>query len=354
MNVLKSFGFVVAATCILATAALQQAQAVTLYSVRTGDTPARIAREHNISLEHLRKANADLRKSSKLHPGQILIIPDQDEALIPEGSGGATYVIHNVAPAVAPAHPAVAPAHPAVAPAHPAAASAHPAAASAHPAAASAHPAAASAHPAAASAHPAVAVATPAPKPSAEPQVRTTASRDTEVVIEPAAPAPQQAAPITLAAHDNVVIVDNQIIRVPTYVKPAEDHVRRGALASRRGSIIASILSMARKFIGVPYVWGGTTASGFDCSGFVMRVFAINGIHLPRTADAQYYRGTPVKTPEPGDLVFFSTYLPGPSHVGIYLGGNMFIQACSSRGVTISSLTESFYHRTYIGARRYI
>ena len=124
---------------------------------------------------------------------------------------------------------------------------------------------------------------------------------------------------------------------------------------SRGSSHIARrIVQTSMQYIGVPYVFGGTTPYGFDCSGYVRYVFAQAGISLPRMADEQYYYGTPISTSDlrAGDLVFFSTYTYGPSHVGIYLGDNNFINASSSRGVVIDSLGNSYWSSTYIGARR--
>lgn len=123
-----------------------------------------------------------------------------------------------------------------------------------------------------------------------------------------------------------------------------------------RGSnyITRRVVQSSMQYIGVPYVFGGTSPSGFDCSGFVRYVFANAGISLPRTADAQYEVGYPISSAEliPGDLVFFSTYEYGPSHVGIYLGEGSFINASSSRGVAIDSLYSSYWGSCYIGARR--
>ena len=115
-----------------------------------------------------------------------------------------------------------------------------------------------------------------------------------------------------------------------------------------------SIISSSMNYIGVPYVFGGTSPYGFDCSGYVQYVFAKAGISIPRTADVQYDFGTPIPTTDlvSGDLVFFSTYTYGASHVGIYLGDNNFIHASSSRGVTIDSLGSSYWSSHYIGARR--
>lgn len=118
----------------------------------------------------------------------------------------------------------------------------------------------------------------------------------------------------------------------------------------------AQILRTAQQFIGVPYVWGGTTPAGFDCSGFTQYVFGLNGIDLPRTADIQYDRGIPVRFEDlkPGDLVFFSTYEPGPSHDGIYMGNGVFINATSSRGIAIDRMDSSYWKQRYLGARRVI
>lgn len=123
-----------------------------------------------------------------------------------------------------------------------------------------------------------------------------------------------------------------------------------------RGSnyISRRVIANSMNYIGVPYVFGGTSPSGFDCSGYIRYVFANAGIYLPRTADAQYEVGTPISRAElvPGDLVFFSTYEYGPSHVGLYLGEGNFINASSSRGVAVDSLYSSYWGSCYIGARR--
>ena len=114
------------------------------------------------------------------------------------------------------------------------------------------------------------------------------------------------------------------------------------------------IISNAMDYLGVPYVFGGTSPYGFDCSGYVQYVFANAGISLPRTADVQYEVGSPISTTElvEGDLVFFSTYTYGASHVGIYLGDSNFIHASSSRGIAVDSLGSSYWSSHYIGARR--
>ena len=125
-------------------------------------------------------------------------------------------------------------------------------------------------------------------------------------------------------------------------------------ITSGMNYIAGRIIASSMDYLGVPYVFGGTSPYGFDCSGYVQYVFANAGISLPRTADVQFEVGTPVSTTEliPGDLVFFSTYTYGASHVGIYVGDGNFIHASSSNGVTISSLGQAYYSSRYIGARR--
>ncbi len=127
-----------------------------------------------------------------------------------------------------------------------------------------------------------------------------------------------------------------------------------GSILSRTSKIAQVLTRSAMHFLGVPYVFGGTSTSGFDCSGFVQHVFAMLGIGLPRTADAQFDVGRPaVGGPRPGDLVFFDTY-GGVSHVGIYLGHGKFVHASSSHGVMVSHLSESYWASRYVGAKRLI
>ena len=122
------------------------------------------------------------------------------------------------------------------------------------------------------------------------------------------------------------------------------------------GGNVAStkILKTAAQYKGVPYVFGGTTPRGFDCSGYVQFVFAKHGIRLTRTADTQAKEGKFVskKNLKPGDLVFFTTYEPGASHVGIYAGNQKFWNATSSRGIMLSDLNDSYWGPRYYTGRR--
>jgi hypothetical protein len=108
------------------------------------------------------------------------------------------------------------------------------------------------------------------------------------------------------------------------------------------------------KVLGVDYRWGGTTTAGFDCSGFTMHVFEKFGISLPHQTKSQAKKGVKVAKSElrPGDLVFFNTNGKGISHVGVYMGNGEFAHSSSKYGVRISKLSEAYYTKRYVTARR--
>lgn len=115
------------------------------------------------------------------------------------------------------------------------------------------------------------------------------------------------------------------------------------------------LVLFAKKMLHFPYYFGGNGAMGLDCSAYVQKVFSFVGRNIPRSAREQFTLGQSVDREdlEMGDLVFFSTYASFPSHVGIYLGNDLFIHASSvSRKVTINSLEAPYYVRRYIGAKR--
>lgn len=117
------------------------------------------------------------------------------------------------------------------------------------------------------------------------------------------------------------------------------------------------LVLLAKQHIGTPYVWAGSQPGGFDCSGFIYYIYSQHGIDLPRMADEQFTVGRPITRAQllEGDLVYFSTYEPGPSHVGIYMGGNQFIHASSGADkVTVTSMDKPYYVERFIGARRVI
>ncbi|WP_280771887.1 peptidoglycan-binding protein [Salipaludibacillus daqingensis] len=112
-----------------------------------------------------------------------------------------------------------------------------------------------------------------------------------------------------------------------------------------------NMISEGKDLIGTPYQWGGTTPSGFDCSGFLNYVFDRSGVDLPRTVAEIWNATNSVSSPKKGDLVFFETYKSGPSHAGIYLGNGTFLHAGSSTGVTISEMNSTYWGERYLGGR---
>ena len=156
-------------------------------------------------------------------------------------------------------------------------------------------------------------------------------------------------------------LVEGRVIRAPAAGTVAaviallpEQRLRTRLAAAQEAAFRerTGVVGIARRYLGVPYVWGGASPSaGFDCSGLVLYVYAKVGVSLPHYAAAQYNYGVPVSRDqlEPGDLVFFD----GLGHVGIYIGNDEFIQAPRTGDVVkISSLAEPAYATAYAGARR--
>jgi len=129
-------------------------------------------------------------------------------------------------------------------------------------------------------------------------------------------------------------------LRPPVYLPNVDDY---------------AVLTIAARHLGTPYIFGGASAGGFDCSGLVRTVFAEVGTALPHSAREQFNMGERIAPEElqPGDLVFFRTYRAGASHVGIYYGDGLFIHAASRGGeVKIDSLDQGYFRSRYLGARR--
>ena len=129
---------------------------------------------------------------------------------------------------------------------------------------------------------------------------------------------------------------------------------------SSNASLGQQIAATAKKYIGCAYIFGGTSPSGFDCSGFVQYIYKLYGYNLYRTADVQLNNGYSVSRSnlQPGDLVFFAnTYntTAAASHVGIYIGDGQFVHAANSySGVKTDYLSTDYYNSRYVGARRIV
>lgn len=152
------------------------------------------------------------------------------------------------------------------------------------------------------------------------------------------------------------LIFVGQKLKVKGNIPPGkETNNSKEPVESLDNAIIDSLISQAKSWIGIPYVWGGSTLNGFDCSGFIYYAFNAVGTKISRlSTDGYYSRSYYVDSPKTGDLVFFeNTYRPGISHMGIYLGNNEFIHASSSKGVMISNLNDAYFKPRFDGFKRF-
>jgi peptidoglycan endopeptidase LytE len=149
-------------------------------------------------------------------------------------------------------------------------------------------------------------------------------------------------------------IYPNQVLKVSGTASSSKPSVKSETVVNN--SIVNSkkLVADAKALIGTPYKWGGTSPAGFDCSGFIH--YVINKqIKYPRLSTAGYWdKMEKVNSLQLGDVVFFSTTRPGPSHMGIYIGNGDFIHASTSKGVTISDMNSSYWKPRYIGAKRLV
>ncbi|MBA2641412.1 MAG: C40 family peptidase [Actinobacteria bacterium] len=152
----------------------------------------------------------------------------------------------------------------------------------------------------------------------------------------------QQLAALQAQAEEDAAVASS--VYVPEAVIPVA--------APPDGSRASQVIAISMEYLGIPYVWGGSSPStGFDCSGLTTYVFAQIGVSLPHHAASQYNYGVPVSREDlqPADLVFFN----GLGHMGMYIGGGQFIHAPHTGDVVkISSIYDSWYASTWVGARR--
>ncbi len=160
----------------------------------------------------------------------------------------------------------------------------------------------------------------------------------------------------------NKAAARRRALELQTLGRIGDFYIIQPALAKRqinpRTSLQMKIVQTAHRFVGTAYRWGGASSSrGFDCSGLTMTVYRLNGLELPRNSRSQFKTGAHIQKSalQKGDLVFFATDGRGRvSHVGIYTGQSQFIHA-PGRGKRIrtSSLSNGYYKKRYMGARRY-
>ncbi len=138
-----------------------------------------------------------------------------------------------------------------------------------------------------------------------------------------------------------------------------EDYAAARIQKSGQGDLRSELVNTAKRFLGIPYRWGGTTAeNGFDCSGLTMVCYRLNGLNLPRVSRNQFQTGkwVPKHQLRPGDLVFFATKGgKRVTHVGMFIGDGKFIHAPrTGKDVRIEKLSNSFFAKTYMGGRTYL
>jgi len=292
----KKTNWFIAACCFLLFAGLTGTSfGAIVYTVKAKDTIWKISKEFKVPVEAILKANSDLEDEKDLKAGMVLMIPEDSEDVVPIDNN--TYSTHTL-------------------------------------------------------------------------------------IVHGSGPQYQT----PLEKNVNVMTVDGRTIKVPTYrprtarvASPTRSYSSAGTGVSNEYNCSEAvhyrnkykskyssrhmgmetggnaIVRTAFRYMGVPYVFGGTTPSGFDCSGFIQYVYNQNGIKIPRMAHHQFYAGTPISKSQlrPGDLVFFETYTVGVSHCGIYIGNNNFIHASSKGAVRIDNLGEAYYTNRYRGAARY-
>lgn len=152
----------------------------------------------------------------------------------------------------------------------------------------------------------------------------------------------------------NAKLVQGRIIKIITPAEEIVTNFEKNMVRVEKGN--QTLVTYAMGLKGIPYVSGGSSRGGFDCSGFTSYVYAQFGKKIPRNSQSQYRGGKKVALNDlqKGDIVCFTTRRGGCSHVGIYIGNNKFIHAANkNKGVVVSSMSEKYYSSRYLGARRY-
>lgn len=182
---------------------------------------------------------------------------------------------------------------------------------------------------------------------------------------KPSAPAPSAPETPTRALEPSAAqaptapAVETPAVERPSAppAKPEEDR-HTAPLSRELAEIWPGVETSARSYLGTPYVWGGTTHKGIDCSAFTQNTYGENRVRIPRVSRDQWKTGDKVAGPvlRDGDLLFFNTMGVGVSHVGLVVDAkaNRFIHASSSKGVAYADLDKKYYKQRYLGARRVV
>ena len=157
---------------------------------------------------------------------------------------------------------------------------------------------------------------------------------------------------VSSAPKQQTVVTPVQVKDVQLITAPALAQANN--LSARGQAMYPLIVDFAKRLEGIPYVYGGYTMSGFDCSGFIYFLHTQAGLHITRQSSESYFTQTSaVSIPVVGDLVFFqNTYKQGISHMGIYIGDNKFIHA-GSKGVEVTSLESTYWKEHFVSFNRF-